>query len=895
MAINIQEILHPSDSNQIKWEKVNYNFDQILANGGGPTGQKGAEGVQGSVGQTGQKGQKGDIGPQGETGATTSRWKVIPINANGGNVNEYVILKPKLSNDNYHPVIFLGDQEFDEVNNFDGQLLSAATLTIGKHAVGGSTPSSELVSYWHGKRGNTDNNISITLSTSEQTDGSVDWTRYTLAETYGTNLNTVPAEIIEYFVNLDKYTFKSNVGFDDSSDNVFRLPGTSVDTTTLKGGEIRYYADTFWGAVKDSNGNVSWKEFCTAPCGSGGVVSGTVEIVEDPADLNLNQYGGLINQTIEIVPGGDLVLDDEGAVWNGAATTTLATTTTTLATTTAEPDAYAIQYVGDTTQFNNVSYNGGIGEISYSTGPIDGLIISSSKVTKPSWITISSFQDQTTFSPELNFTVEANGAGARSGNIVIEHPSDATATATLSITQVGDPSYGAGCMDPNADNYDPNAGSDDGSCTYCANFTAVEIQKNNPSSYGASDGSYAMTATGGSANYDYSVYRTSDNQQVNPFALTAGTYYGVITDLGTNAYGEPVGCTDRIDFTLTDPATSATTQATAATAATTLATAATTVATNATAATTLAAEYTAIVANPSGTVDEGQNVSITVTGNYIPNGTRVWVNMNLGQATQQDVTSGWSSGAGAGDSPSNSSWGNWVTMNNNTGSHTITIKNDNLLEGGETITFSLLSFDEAGNATGSKQTSVTINDTSYPQTYTVTFINGNTNQYSTCQMTSNTKTATYAANPNGQATWTTVANAVMNDSDYAGSGGVWFKIVSSTEPGFQWNNTTANHSAPITGQACSNVTTTTSTTTSGGGSGEACYTYNLYNTGSYTVAGTLANVTNCADNAVGTIGMYLAPYQSMSICTSSNNTQIVMALAGLGAQSNVTVSQAGIC
>jgi hypothetical protein len=41
MAINIREILHPSDSDSIKFEKINYNFDQILANGGGPRGQKG--------------------------------------------------------------------------------------------------------------------------------------------------------------------------------------------------------------------------------------------------------------------------------------------------------------------------------------------------------------------------------------------------------------------------------------------------------------------------------------------------------------------------------------------------------------------------------------------------------------------------------------------------------------------------------------------------------------------------------------------------------------------------------------------------------------------------------------------------------------------------------------
>ena len=106
MAINIQEILHPSDSSQIKWEKVNYNFDQILANGGGPIGQKGLKGNPGSVGQTGAKGQKGAQGLKGETGTTTSRWETIAINPSNDVNPEYVILKPKLENDNYHPIIF---------------------------------------------------------------------------------------------------------------------------------------------------------------------------------------------------------------------------------------------------------------------------------------------------------------------------------------------------------------------------------------------------------------------------------------------------------------------------------------------------------------------------------------------------------------------------------------------------------------------------------------------------------------------------------------------------------------------------------------------------------------------------------------------------------------------
>ena len=964
MAINIQEILHPSDSNQIKWEKVNYNFDQILANGGGLKGNKGSEGIQGSVGLTGQKGQKGDIGPQGETGATSSRWKVIPVTENAGNVNQYVILKPKLSNDNYHPVIFLGDQEFDEINGLDGFTTSRATLTIGKHAVGGTSPSPELLTYWHGRRGNTLNNISITLSTSEQTDGTTDWTRFELNKTLGLDSN----EVVEYLVNLDKYTFKnSNVSFgDNSTESVFRLPETNGPA--LEGGELRYFGDTFWGAVKDVNGNVSWKSFCMSPCGQGGGDPVTISITPSD-DLSLNQYGFPVGNTVEIVPGGDLEVDDEGAVWNGNATTTEATTTeatTTEATTTkaTTTEAKNITFGPDNGNYDNISYAGGQGSIDYATGPVDGLIIESiSDVTTPAWIEILGTMGVDN-GPELSMKIEANSAGIRSGNIIIRHPQDNTVTATLNVTQQADPNYGAGCTDPNADNYNPNATGDDGSCTYCANFTAVEVSKNNPTTYGGTNGSYSATATGGSANYDYNVYRTSDNQQVNPFALAAGTYYAVLTDMGTKPNGDLIGCTDTLNFTLTNPTTEATTLATTTLATTTdaptytttwtagesvsnatvhvsdspgssvdntdtrIATAGTSVSrtfymkpasgyqftstsqvsatvsqgsvsvdsitangsikinvahtTNTSnnaivvtitgGAVSSAPVYTGISANPSGTVDEGQQVTVSVTGNNIPNGTRVWVNMNLGDVNQQDVTSGWSSGAGAGDSPSNSSWGNWVTMNGNTGSHTITLKNDNLLEGTETLVFSLLSYDEANNATGSLQTSVDVNDTSYPQTYTVTFINGNYNQYSTCQLTSNTKTAVYNAPAQGKATWTTVWNAISADPDYAGSAGLWFKIVSSTEPGFLHGDGTANHSAPITSQPCSGVTTTTTTTGSGTGSG--CAVYYLANT-NYQYPVTLSGNYGCGGSYIS-INSVGASYQTPQNTFCSDQPRAVL-------------------
>jgi len=140
MAINIKEVLHPTDSDSIKWGKVNYNFDQILANGGGPTGPKGEKGIQGDQGLTGLKGGKGDkgeIGLKGEVGVTDSPWGVIE-HVSG----DAVILKPKTSIDvdgdgtptqylNF-AALYLGDSSYDETTNAEGVNDSNARLTLEK-------------------------------------------------------------------------------------------------------------------------------------------------------------------------------------------------------------------------------------------------------------------------------------------------------------------------------------------------------------------------------------------------------------------------------------------------------------------------------------------------------------------------------------------------------------------------------------------------------------------------------------------------------------------------------------------------------------------------------------------------------------------------------------------
>lgn len=128
MAINIKEIL-TTDSDLIKVDKTNYNFDQIIANGGGPTGSKGQKGEIGGVGTTGQKGEKGDTGAKGDVGPVgpdVNNWGRVDHNTNTGTS----ILKPKKDNDDTEPAsIFLGDTTYSD-GVTDGVVNTSAWLNI---------------------------------------------------------------------------------------------------------------------------------------------------------------------------------------------------------------------------------------------------------------------------------------------------------------------------------------------------------------------------------------------------------------------------------------------------------------------------------------------------------------------------------------------------------------------------------------------------------------------------------------------------------------------------------------------------------------------------------------------------------------------------------------------
>jgi len=81
MVINLKQI-RTIDTDNIKLDKINYNFDQLVINGGGPkgaTGSVGSTGPQGFEGILGVQGSRGTQGTQGpDASSSESYWTVVP-------------------------------------------------------------------------------------------------------------------------------------------------------------------------------------------------------------------------------------------------------------------------------------------------------------------------------------------------------------------------------------------------------------------------------------------------------------------------------------------------------------------------------------------------------------------------------------------------------------------------------------------------------------------------------------------------------------------------------------------------------------------------------------------------------------------------------------------------
>ena len=323
MAINIQEILHPSDSNSIKIEKINYNFDQILANGGGPVGPKGQKGDQGQVGSTGQKGEKGEIGNtglKGDSGATDSPWYKVQLDANTDNQNEVTILKPKRGTDLNLPIIWLGDSTFTEDSN-DGDVSTNARLTIATDSV-----FANYLKLFH------DNTHGLILTSEE----SGAYKRFAFKNNFGssniefgatTNKISLVATSSTAYVQGEgisiKTTGSNNLSLEASGNGILdvdidaefkgylRLPhgGTGQRPVNPQVGMIRFNSDLdIAEAYYYNSGSPEWRELCT-DCGSG--VADSIGIIGG----NINAYADgspVINDTISI-GGGNINANSDGS------------------------------------------------------------------------------------------------------------------------------------------------------------------------------------------------------------------------------------------------------------------------------------------------------------------------------------------------------------------------------------------------------------------------------------------------------------------------------------------------------------------------------------------------------------------------------------------------------
>ena len=287
MAINIQEILHPSDSDSIKFAKINYNFDQILANGGGPVGPKGQKGNQGVVGQTGDQGIQGEKGTKGDSGETTSPWKSIAIDLNTQDgVDNLTILKPKPDTDLETPVIWLGDSSFVNSGQTlnDGDTTLRSTLNVSRHYdINNSAVNAEYMTFWH------DANNKIKLDSEDQS-GYVRFNLSPVTPLVGS------APDIRFQINIPTIHTET-----------FRLDNMAA-TGVLASGMVRYNSggQKFEGYIDGA-----WVEFCTAPCGSGGTDAISFSPVDD---LTLNADGTPFGDSISFAPAGDLTLNNDGTV-----------------------------------------------------------------------------------------------------------------------------------------------------------------------------------------------------------------------------------------------------------------------------------------------------------------------------------------------------------------------------------------------------------------------------------------------------------------------------------------------------------------------------------------------------------------------------------------------------
>ena len=252
MAINIKEIFELDSENQ-KIDKINYNFDQILANGGGPIGATGAQGATGATGSTGATGAQGPAGPQGPAGDYTDFF-VVDIDPVVGNFNT-VYLKRSIGTS----TLVLGDAtaiQSGQVSQYSDSVLKLIGDSFGGNVIRLTTDS---IGSNYIDLNISDNGTDRILSFNTSAFGTSD----TTYKFNGDSLKLTDAGSDKVILDKDESQFNSGVSFNGATKFPSQDP-LNPDPT----GKVL--------TAQDSNGTFGWQPVTPMPIGTMVMVPGFV-------------------------------------------------------------------------------------------------------------------------------------------------------------------------------------------------------------------------------------------------------------------------------------------------------------------------------------------------------------------------------------------------------------------------------------------------------------------------------------------------------------------------------------------------------------------------------------------------------------------------------------------
>ena len=283
MAINIKEIFEVDSENQ-KIDKLNYNFDQILANGGGAIGATGAQGATGATGADGAQGPIGLDGPQGIAGDYTDFFVVEdPVATSYQSIYTKSVLGAATN-------LTVGDVNAAANGNI-GIYAAAAIRAIGNE-FGANVLSLDV----DGVSGNyidlniTDNGVDRILKFNPSATGTSD----TSYEFVGSTLKLISGGSTKVTLGETESTFDSDVRFNGD----VKLPSGADAGKVL--------------TSQDSNGTFSWGDPGVVPIGTMVMVPGFV--LQNSLQLTNTASGAPLDSNIGAGKDGSA---NNGGNWEG--------------------------------------------------------------------------------------------------------------------------------------------------------------------------------------------------------------------------------------------------------------------------------------------------------------------------------------------------------------------------------------------------------------------------------------------------------------------------------------------------------------------------------------------------------------------------------------------------